>query len=154
MTLALLDKVTQRFPLQVKRAFIAKDDIVTIETEPHQLIEIAQALYEEPDFDFKMLLDVCGVDLLDYGTSEWRTEETTTTGFSRGVDVAPQMEQIIQNEEPLRFATVYHLLSIKHNHRIRIRVLLKGEQPRVPSVFFIWNSANWYERETFDLFGI
>jgi len=49
---------------------------------------------------------------------------------------------------------VYHLLSIKHNHRIRLRTFALGEPPMVPSVIELWNSANWYEREVFDLFGI
>jgi len=53
-----------------------------------------------------------------------------------------------------RFAVVYQLLSIKHNQRLRVRCFALGEPPRVSSVVDVWSSANWYERETFDLFGI
>ena len=53
-----------------------------------------------------------------------------------------------------RFAVVYQLLSLKHNHRLRLRSFLDDELPIVASVVDIWNSANWYEREAFDLFGI
>ena len=53
-----------------------------------------------------------------------------------------------------RFAVVYHLLSLKHNHRLRLRTFAEGEPPVMHSVTDIWSSANWYEREAFDLFGI
>ncbi|MEJ2553696.1 MAG: NADH-quinone oxidoreductase subunit C, partial [Gammaproteobacteria bacterium] len=53
-----------------------------------------------------------------------------------------------------RFAVVYHLLSVARNQRLRLKVLLEEEVPRVDSVVEVWNNANWYEREAFDLFGI
>jgi NADH-quinone oxidoreductase subunit C len=49
---------------------------------------------------------------------------------------------------------IYHLLSLSHNHRLRLRVFAEGDPPQVPSVFSVWEAANWYEREIFDLFGI
>jgi NADH-quinone oxidoreductase subunit C len=96
-------------------------------------------------------MDVCGVDYLDYGFSEWATEETTLTGFSRGVESEPK--RVIPWHKP-RFAVVYHLLSVSLNHRIRLRTFPLGEPPIVNSVIEIWESANWFEREAFDLFGI
>lgn len=127
-------------------------DIVTVELSVNYLLEVSTVLRDEPSFKFELLLDICGVDYLKYGVSHWRTEETTNTGFSRGYN-RDQLEQIIPWNKP-RFATVYHLLSITNNHRLRLKVYIDGEPPLVPSVIKIWNSADWYEREAFDLFGI
>ena len=99
-----------------------------------------------------MLIDVCGVDYLQYGKDEWQTESATLTGFGRGV--ALQLEQAAPGKAN-RFAVVYHLLSLTHNHRLRLRVNLPDEQQlMVDSVMSVWPAANWFERETFDLFGI
>ena len=127
-------------------------DIVTVELSANYLLEVAIVLRDEPSFKFELLLDICGVDYLKYGVSHWRTEETTNTGFSRGYS-SDQLEQIIPWNKP-RFAVVYHLLSITNNHRLRLKIYVDGEPPLVPSVIKIWNSADWYEREAFDLFGI
>lgn len=119
------------------------------------LIEVATALRDEAEFYFEQLMDVCGVDYLSYGEVEWTTNSATDSGFSRGV----ARKEVILDEsdtfDPERFAVVYHLLSIRHNHRLRLRVYAgAANPPLVPSVVGIWNSANWFERETFDLFGI
>jgi NADH-quinone oxidoreductase subunit C len=99
-----------------------------------------------------MLIDLCGVDFLYYGVDEWEKEETTKTGFSRGV--LPFSEKKSIWPKP-RFAVVYHLLSLTHSHRVRLRSFpFEGDPPMIDSVMDIWNSANWYEREAFDLFGI
>jgi NADH-quinone oxidoreductase subunit C len=94
---------------------------------------------------------------------EWATEETSTSGFSRGVEAnsagrLPGLEEELSTETPQkdrRFAVIYHLLSVANNQRLRIRVFAPDAQlPVVPSVIGIWNGANWFEREAFDLFGI
>jgi NADH-quinone oxidoreductase subunit C len=100
---------------------------LTIEVPSESLSSICQALRDEEPFDFEELIDLCGVDYSAYGENGWDGE---------------------------RFAVVYHLLSIKHNHRIRIRTFARGEMPVVDSVVPVWNGANWFEREAFDLFGI
>lgn len=87
-----------------------------------------QDLRDHPTSRFEQLLDLCGVDYSDYGDGTWDGE---------------------------RFAVVVHLLSITHNWRLRIRTFATDEDlPVLPSVCPIWSSANWYEREAFDLFGI
>ncbi|MFT5176807.1 MAG: NADH-quinone oxidoreductase subunit C, partial [Gammaproteobacteria bacterium] len=102
---------------------------------------------------FAQLVDLCGVDYLDYGRADWETSETTTSvGFSRGVQRRIYDEQDAGREG--RFAVVYHLLSHELNQRVRVRSMLTGEPPRVDSVVDIWPGANWFEREAFDLFGI
>lgn len=145
----LTDRVQQHFGEKLKQATIK--DMVTLELAPQHLLEVSTVLRDHADFHFEILLDVCGVDYLDYGVSEWRTEETTLSGFSRGKSVAEKNVEFPWGD--YRYAAVYHLLSIKHNHRIRLKVYLPPE-PIVPSVIDIWASANWYEREAFDLFGI
>jgi NADH-quinone oxidoreductase subunit C len=122
----------------------------SIEVKPEHLISLCLALRDDPQFQFEMLIDLCGVDYLDYGISEWATTDTTNIGFGRGVE---EQKTDIHWTKP-RFAVVYHLLSLKHNHRLRVKCFIDGEPPIVPSVIEIWNVANWYEREAFDLFGI
>jgi NADH-quinone oxidoreductase subunit C len=124
---------------------------VTVELEPEQLLEFCRQCRQESTLQFDMLIDICGVDYLDYGVSEWAAEETTSTGFSRGVQRDPQAPDA---EAENRFAVVYHLLSTVHNQRLRLRVVLPAVEPRVSSVVDIWPAANWFEREAFDLFGI
>src|SRR3989338_9385538 len=123
-------------------------DCITLEITPDHLFSVCKTLHDE--FHFEALMDVCGVDYQDYGISHWRTEETTESGFSRGVSDEGQ-RKITWNKS--RFASVYHLLSISKNVRIRIKVFLESE-PVVPSVIDIWKSADWFEREAYDLFGI
>lgn len=130
---------------------------LTLELLPHNLLEVCEFLKKSPLLKFEMLMDVCGVDYLDYGVSEWTTFESTKTGFSRGTELrnfAENRENSRSTWQKPRFAVVYHLLSTTHNHRLRLKVFTSGESPTVPSVFKIWNSANWFEREVFDLFGI
>lgn len=119
------------------------------------LLEVARALRDEAEFGFEQLMDVCGIDYLTYGEVEWSTQHATEDGFSRGVEREPVIVDEADSFDPQRFAVIYHLLSISNNHRVRLRVYTgTGNPPIVPSVVDIWNSANWFERETFDLFGI
>lgn len=127
-------------------------DILTMELLPTSLLEVCMALRDEPPFHFELLLDICGVDYLEYGTSEWGTEKTTNTSFSRGFRKNTKEQTISLDKR--RFAIVYHLLSLRNNHRLRLKVYVNGDSPKAPSVIRIWNSADWYEREAFDLFGI
>ena len=147
----LIESIKNRFST-VMENLDSECDIPTMELLPTVLLEVCMALRDEPPFHFELLLDICGVDYLKYGTSEWRTEETTNTSFNRGFQKNIQ-KRIISWNKP-RFATVYHLLSLRHNHRLRLKVYVDGDSPMVPSIIKIWNSADWYEREAFDLFGI
>lgn len=147
---SLHTKVTEHFGQSIQEARIALDEL-TIDVEPSHLRNICLALRDLPEFDFNMLIDVCGVDYLHYGISEWETQSATATGFERGVD-RRAMERHHLNRP--RFAAVYHLLSLNQNHRIRIRVPLEEKNLKVPTVMDIWPAANWFEREAFDLFGI
>jgi NADH-quinone oxidoreductase subunit C len=158
----LLSQLQERFGETLLDAGVAVGQ-VTVEIAPQDLIATATALRDEKPFRFEQLIDVCGVDYLAYGETEWATDETTTTGFSRGVEAKaagrlPMLDEDLSVETPQkdrRFAAVYHLLSVSRNQRLRVRVFAPDAQlPVIPSVIDIWNSANWFEREAFDLYGI
>jgi len=130
---------------------------LTYEVPADGLLEVAAALRDSPELKFEMCMDVCGVDYLDHGRAEWKTEHATTSGFSRGVSryATPDGTHASVRAPDKRFAVVYHLLSISLNQRLRLRVFCADEaEPMVDSVADIWASANWFERETFDMYGI
>ena len=119
------------------------------------LVDVATILRDDPEFSVDQLIDACGVDYLTYGEAEWKTESATESGFSRGVERKPVILDDSDTFDPRRFAVVYHLMSIRHNYRLRLRVFTGEDNPPiVPSVTPVWNSANWFEREAFDLFGV
>jgi len=144
---------------------------LTVEVDGARLLPIAATFRDHPDLKFEMCMDVCGIDYLEHGRTEWKTESATSSGFSRGVArrslTLPEIGPGPKAAEPAagalngsaahrpRFAVVYHLLSLAHNHRVRLRVFCPDDtQPMVDSVTGIWASADWFEREAFDLFGI
>ncbi|HQT25251.1 MAG TPA: NADH-quinone oxidoreductase subunit C [Burkholderiales bacterium] len=98
---------------------------VTIVLDSEGMIDSLTKLRES---GFEQLIDLCGVDYLTYGDGQW---------------------------EGRRFASVYHLLSVANNERVRVRIFAKDDEfPILDSCIGVWNSASWYEREAFDLFGI
>ena len=134
---------------------------VTIEVSPKDALDVFKTLRDDPALKFEQLIDVCGVDYSEYRSVEWATDETSTTGFSRGVEPATGARlrfgdeiEYVNTGRP-RFAAVYHLMSVSNNHRLRVRVYCEDNTvPVTPSVIELWPSANWFEREAFDLFGI
>lgn len=128
---------------------------LTWEVAADDIVEVATALRDEPEFVIEQLIDVCGVDYLTYGDAEWTTESATDSGFSRGVERGPVILDESDTFDPRRFAVVYHLLSVSKNYRMRLRVFTgENNPPIIPSLVDVWGSANWFEREAFDLFGI
>ena len=128
---------------------------LTYEVPKNDLIEVCTLLRDDSEFGFEQLTDVCGVDYLTYGKDEWTTYDATDTGFSRGVERAPVVLDESDTFDARRFAVVYHLLSIQNNLRLRLRVFTgEDNPPLIKSVVDIWNAANWFEREAFDLFGV
>lgn len=108
------------------------------------------------ELGFEQLIDLCGIDYLDYGKANWETMKAPNTGFNRGVfDFSEDEQQDDSLDMERRFAAVYHLLSIENNVRLRVKVFAPNTQlPVIPSVINIWSVANWFEREAFDLYGI
>lgn len=150
--LDLQNKINDVLGVRVVSSKVALDEL-TIELMPDDAIGAFKTLRDE--LGFEQLIDLCGVDYLDFGQANWETMKAANTGFSRGVfDFAVEDDDEAQNQER-RFAVVYHLLSIQHNLRLRVKVFPESTQlPTVDSVIEIWNCANWFEREAFDLFGI
>jgi NADH-quinone oxidoreductase subunit C len=147
---ALAAKVIATLGDKVRRAPALATELC-FEVEPQHLRAVCTALRDAPDLKFEMLIDLAGIDYSEYGNSEWKTTSATGSGFSRGVRrSAPPVPQ-----DGARFAVAYQLLSITHNERLRIRARCEdAEDPLIDSVVDIWPSANWFEREAFDLFGI
>ncbi len=99
-------------------------------------------LRDEPELRFEQLVDLCGMDYSAYGS-----DISEGGAYFKSDAVAPVF--------PFRFAVVYHLLSVSRNVRLRVRVFAEDDDfPVLESVTGIWPSANWYEREAFDLYGI
>ena len=123
---SLANRVRERFGDRISDAHVSFGEL-TIIIDKDCVLPVTEALRDEAEFAFEECLDVCGVDYSEYGNGDW---------------------------EGPRYAVVYHLLSISNNHRLRLKVFLDGEPPIIDSVVGIWASANWFEREAFDLFGI
>jgi len=150
----LAARIDARFATQAARLPSACNEL-GYEIAREDIVAVATALRDEDDFAFEQLIDVCGVDYLAYGSGEWTTNSATDSGFSRGVERKPVILDESDTFPERRFAVIYHLLSLKNNVRLRLRVYTgTGNPPVVPSLVSVWNSANWFEREAFDLFGI
>jgi NADH-quinone oxidoreductase subunit C len=103
-------------------------DEVTLRVNAADYPGVARALRDDPRLAFAELIDLCGVDYASYGEGSY---------------------------EGPRYATVLHLLSVTHNWRLRLRTFCADDDfPLVASVVDVWSCANWYERESFDLYGI
>ena len=124
---------------------------LTLVTTKKALLDVATELRDSKGLCFEELTDVCGVDYLNYGIDEWVTDKATGSGFERAVD---RQGIAVDKFTGPRFAVVYHLLSVKLNHRLRVKVFLDELDLRIPSVINIWRSADWFEREAFDLYGV
>jgi len=123
---------------------------LSLDLSLERLIEACETLRDHKGLGFEQLIDLCAVDYAAYGVSEWATTEASQFGFGRGVD----RDTELATDRADRFAVVYHLLSVRHNWRLRLTVRTGGAQPVVPSVTSVWSAADWFEREAFDLFGI
>ncbi|WP_119155773.1 NADH-quinone oxidoreductase subunit C [Caldimonas tepidiphila] len=107
---------------------VRKLDEVTLTVSAADYLQVAKLLHDDPSLAFEQMIDLCGVDYSAYRDGEY---------------------------EGQRFCVVTHLLSIKHNWRLRLKVFCPDDDfPMVSSITGIWTVANWFEREAFDLYGI
>jgi NADH-quinone oxidoreductase subunit C len=119
---------------------------VTAVVDAANLPTVMRALRDRAEVRFETLIDLCGVDY-----SAYAGEHADLADF--GSDATPPEHLVPRSGR--RFAAIYHLLSLAHNWRLRVRAYAPDDEfPVVPSVVDLWPSANWYEREAFDLFGI
>jgi NADH-quinone oxidoreductase subunit C len=163
---ALATKVEAHLQGRARRVHALAQELC-VEVDADALIEVCTTLRDHPELKFEILIDVAGVDYLVHGRDEWQTSSATRSGFSRGrvATVGRPGDSSEANEggqgegtpshPQSRFAVVYHLLSMTHNERVRVRTFCPDvDEPAVDSLVPVWSSANWFEREVFDLFGI
>ena len=141
----LADRVRERFEGQIHACIVAHGEL-TVTVPKASLHQVCLGLRDEPEFACEQLMDLCGLDYLTYGRTEQESREFTLA--------SPGEEKAEAAEMPGRYGVAYQLLSLQNNHRIRVRTWAEGEPPVVDSVVDLWSSANWYEREAFDLFGV
>jgi NADH-quinone oxidoreductase subunit C len=132
----------------------ASDAELHYEVPAGELRNTARKLRDDPRLKFEILVDVCGLDYLGFGEDEWKGASATRTGFSRGVRrQRPAAESAAAANR--RFAVAYQLLSLTHNQRLSLKVWCDAvDEPAVDSLVDVWASANWAEREAYDLYGI
>ncbi|MES1982282.1 MAG: NADH-quinone oxidoreductase subunit C [Pseudomonadota bacterium] len=119
-----------------------KLDELTMVIRAADLVQVMTLLRDHADLRFEQLMDLCGVDYSAYGS------DVSESGTYLRSDFAV-------HTYPNRFAAVYHLLSLTHNHRVRVRVFAEDDElPTLDTVTTLWACANWYEREAFDLYGM
>jgi NADH-quinone oxidoreductase subunit C len=144
----LAARIEAAFGATLTRRQAAGDELL-FDVAAADLVTVAGALRTEHGFE--MLIDVAGIDYSAYGQDEWRTTSATRRGFSRAV----QRTGLLPQHAGPRFAAVYQLLSIAHNERLTLRAFCPDdEEPALDTLTGVWASANWFEREAFDLFGI
>jgi len=123
----LLERVQEALGEKVIKGAVALDE-ATIEVSPEDWLEISLSLRDVAGLAFDSMIDLCGVDYSAYKDGAW---------------------------EGKRFAVVMHLLSIKRNHRLRVRTYCSDDDlPILASLVDVWPAVNWFEREAFDLYGI
>ena len=157
--LQLSSQLQQEFAPQAQSIKIDSDEI-TLVISTQSISHVMPQLRDAAEFKFEQLVDLSGIDYLEFGVDEWNTE-ATTSGFSRGVEKASSGRFTFDDIPPQRtmdtprYAVVYHLLSVTCNQRLRVKAYCEDDDfPIFPSVTETWSSANWYEREAFDLYGI
>jgi NADH-quinone oxidoreductase subunit C len=129
---AAMDKLTAALAAAFGEGAIESTTVAlgeaTIVVRADRYLDVMRTLRDRPELRFEMLIDLCGVDYSGYGAGAW---------------------------EGQRFAVVCHLLSLANNWRLRVRTFAPDDDfPVVPSAVDVWPSANWFEREAFDLYGI
>ncbi len=133
----LQTRLTAALGSRLQAMYVAFGEINLVVLAEHYL-SVARCLRDDRDLHFEQLIDLCGIDYLTYGQAGPAALGLAETDSEEG-----------------RFAVVLQLLSVTHNHRVRLKVFAPAAKlPVLPSVVDIWNSANWYEREAFDLFGL
>ena len=123
---------------------------ITIVVRPQDLIAVMTTLRDAPELRFEQLIDLAGVDYLAWGVGGTAEERMSRM---RDLDVRVAADE--PSPHAARFGVVYHLLSVTHNWRIRVRTYAEDDElPIVDTVIDVWPAANWLEREAFDLYGI
>jgi len=137
----LASKLTEVFPGKMA-ALEERLGELTMVVKAADMVDVLTRLRDDAGLRFELLIDLCGMDYSTYGS-----------------DISEE-GKYLQDEEiaaayPKRFAVVYHLLSVSHNARLRVRIFAEDDaMPVLDTATGIWPVANWFEREAFDLYGI
>ncbi|HHT9154879.1 MAG TPA: NADH-quinone oxidoreductase subunit C [Candidatus Tripitaka sp. YC43] len=136
-----LKKLRERFPASIidTHSFRGDDTAVVKRVD---VVDICRFLKESPDLSYNFLMDLTAVDYLQMGNSPLRSAQELALSETKG-----------QAKEG-RFEVVYHLYSLRYNHRVRIKAPLTEADPTIDSLTPLWAVANWLERECWDMFGI
>ena len=143
-----------------KYEFNFEDDETVVFTDA-DFLNVMRIFQENDHIKFESLIDVIAVDYSDYGISEWNAKDANNKGYSRGIKkdssgrYTYESTKTNYNQPIKRFALIYNLLSVSSNVRLKVKFYCNDDKnPSLPTVTSIWASANWYEREAYDLFGI
>ena len=143
-----------------KYEFNFEDDETVVFTDA-DFLNVMRIFQENDHIKFESLIDVIAVDYSDYGISEWNAKDANNKGYSRGIKkdssgrYTYESTKTNYNQPIKRFAVIYNLLSVSSNARLKVKFYCNDDtNPSLPSVTQIWASANWYEREAYDLLGI
>ena len=143
-----------------KYEFNFEDDETVVFTDA-DFLNVMRTFQENDHIKFESLIDVIAVDYSDYGISEWNAKDANNKGYSRGIKkdssgrYTYESTKTNYNQPIKRFAVIYNLLSVSSNARLKVKFYCNDDtNPSLPSVTQIWASANWYEREAYDLLGI
>ena len=137
------------------------EDDETVVFNDADFLNVMRIFQENDHIKFESLIDVIAVDYSDYGISEWNAKDANNKGYSRGIKkdssgrYTYESTKTNYNQPIKRFAVIYNLLSVSSNARLKVKFYCNDDtNPSLPSVTQIWSSANWYEREAYDLLGI
>jgi len=143
-----------------KYDFNFEDDDTVIFTDT-DFLKVMRIFQDNDHIKFESLIDIIAVDYSDYGISEWNAKDANNKGYSRGIKkdssgrYTYESTKTNYNQPIKRFALIYNLLSVSSNVRLKVKFYCNDDKnPSLPTVTSIWASANWYEREAYDLFGI
>jgi NADH-quinone oxidoreductase subunit C len=148
--------VRQRFPRYVigTHAYRGQE---TVLLKREGLLEVAQFLKDDPAMAFDFLMDLSCLDYLKFGKTLSSAPTLATPSplpyYMKPKPLAEVWERGVSNDE-FRFEVVYHFYSSVRNHRLRLKVPLAAADPVVDSLTSLWHSANWFEREVWDMFGV
>ena len=133
----------------------------TVVFNANDLLKVINIFQSNKHVSFETLIDITAIDYSDYGVSEWNAKNANNKGYSRGIKkdssgrYTYESKKTNYNQPVKRFAAIYNLISTSSNVRLKVKFYCEDdESPSLPSVTQIWSSANWYEREAYDLFGI
>jgi NADH-quinone oxidoreductase subunit C len=156
MSDALTQTLQAKFPQHVLgvHAYLGQE---TVLLKREGLLDVARFLRDDPAMGFDFLMDLTCVDYLKFGQSLSSAPTLATPSplpyFMKPKPQTERWERGASNDE-YRFDVVYHLYSSGHNHRLRVTIPLMADDTSVPSLTGLWKSADWFEREAWDMFGV